>query len=174
VADVDRRAVANVLGTAAFMWMVGLAFEGGLSGSGPPDDPIPLLDEDRPDWEATKLRQTMRAQGWRPYSIRIPWPNGQHYWLSYSNWGQVAYLLAAAAALGEAYRYGLPPDKRRATTTVGRLGELAMEGDADTAKTATRRFFAVVKDMSYLQGFVDLYGLAENANGLFAGGPQGE
>jgi len=171
VADLDRRMFANMIGTAAFTWMLWYAFAEGISGSGPPDEPIIWLEDDeKPDFNARSLANTMRARGWRPYSIRVPWFNGEHYWVSYSNWGPLGYLLAGAAAIAEAHKYGLSADKKDPNATfLGKSAELVtamMAGDMDVARTAARRFFGVVSDMSYMQGLVDLYKLGQTAVAL--------
>jgi len=171
VARLELRLAANAIGTAGFYWLLGMALEGALSASGPPDDPIPLLDPAPPDFEASKLRKTMELQGWRRYSIKIG-----DTWYSYANWGPLAYLMASAAAIGESYRYGVPAEKKHATGTLGRLQELATQGDAGLTRTATRRFFGVVKNTSYLNGLIETVNLVDNLYELagFRGSPEGE
>jgi murein DD-endopeptidase MepM/ murein hydrolase activator NlpD len=173
VADLDRRALANVVGTSAFFWMLGMAFEGLISASGPPDDPIPLYDEDKPDFEAQKLRATMEASGWQRYSIKI----GDR-WYPYSNWGPLGYLLAAAGAIGEAHRYGLPADREKTARSDWRvvggaqgLYDLITQGDASTTRTASRRFFGVVRDMSYIQGLLELYEVGKAVSVIYGPAP---
>jgi len=172
VADLDRRMAANAIGTAAFFWILGQAFAGNISGAGPPDQPIPLLEDDDPDFDAIKLQKTMESTGWRRYSVRIPW-GGKNHWVSYANWGPLAYLLSSAAAIAEAYKYGMPPDVERPESddffSSRKLYQMVTQGDAGTVQTAGRRFAGVAKEMSYLSGFFDLLGFAENAGSLVFG-----
>jgi len=174
VADLDRRILANAIGTGLFFHFLGLVFQGALSGIGPPDDPIVLLDPERPDFADVQLRATMEAKGWRRYSIRVDWFNGKSYWVNYQNWGPLGYMLASAAAVGETYMYGLAADKKRATGTLGKLGELlqfAVRGDADVFRSGTRRFFGVAADLSYLQGAVDLLEVIETTKSAWGSHP---
>jgi hypothetical protein len=156
VADLDRRILANVIGTSAWFYILSLAFAGAISGVGPPDEAVPLIDPERPDFTQTQLRATMEAKGWRRYSVRINWFNGKTYWVNYQNWGPLGYMLGSAAAVAETYKYGLSNEKKTATTTMGKLYELATQGDADMFRSGSRRFFGTMKDMSYWQGLVDL------------------
>jgi len=186
VADLDRRSIANVVGTAAFFYLLGLAIDGLTSASGPPDEPIVWLDDERPKPEDLSLRSTMEASGWRRNSIllRMPW-NGKSYWVSYQNWGPLGYMIGATAALGEAYRYGLAADKKHPSGTLadvpilGRmiaggeaLRDIVQGGDAETFKSARGRFFKTAADMSYVSGLVDLAG-ALQATTQWAFAPEG-
>ena len=89
----------------------------------------------------------MERAGWQRYSIRLPWFDGKWYYVSYSNWGPLAYLFGAASSIAEAYKYGLPGKDR---------------GMLDMTRSAGRRFFGVIKDMSYVQGFLDVANLFKN------------
>lgn len=165
VRRLDHRMLAGAVGQVAFFYLVGLAFEGILSGVGPPDDPVVWLEEDKPNFERIGWRRSMEKEGWQRYSIKV---NGQ--WISYQNWGPLAYLMASAAAIGEAYRYGVPADRRRSHADRSAFGPLAglegtmdllMQGDQDTFKSAGRRFFSVAKDVSFLGGLIELADVLE-------------
>ena len=134
VSDLDRRLVTNMAGSLAFFYVMGLAFEGMLSGSGPPDDPIVWLEDSAPNFDKIALRKAMQEEGWQPYSIKI---NGT--WHSYQNWGPLAYMFAAAAAIGEGYKYGVR--SRSSAQQVGRRGVLwpAHKDSATLSLRVTRR-----------------------------------
>jgi 2'-5' RNA ligase len=149
VADLDRRAFANVIGTAAYFGLLAAAFAGNISGSGPPDQPIEGLEEANPDFEGIKLKNTLMATGWRPYSVKVG-----GYWVSYANWGVLAYILSAAAAVAEGVKYGKPG--QNPITTFG------------------RRLFGVAADMSFLQNLLDFYRVGENLVALSSRGPVDE
>jgi len=162
VADLDRRLMANAIGTGAFFLLLSAALAEGITDGGPPDEPM-FFEDDKPDYEAIKLRDTMEAHGWQRYSIRIPY-NGNHYYVSYANWGPFAIMLGSVAAIADTYRYGLPKDvQSRNPGNLEAMRALWEHGDRKTALSATRRFFGLAKDMTYLQGFMDLYGLGKSA-----------
>jgi len=168
VADLDRRLMANMIGTTGFFYLLGLAFEGALSASGPPDDPIVWFDEELPSGDARSLKRTMQATGWRPYSVKIPW-RGQDYWVNYSNWGPLGYMMGAAAAIGESYLYGVSAEKKRPLTgspfpdSWQGIQDLWNGGDGDTLRTARRRFFGMISDVTFLSGMSDLVKLTDAA-----------
>lgn len=173
VADLDRRLMANMVGTAGFFWLLGLAFEGGLSAAGPPDDPIVWLDEELPPPDTRTLKRTMEANGWRAYSVKVPWVDGKEYWVNYTQWGPLGYMMGAAAAIGETYRYGVAADKKRplsgnryADSWQG-MQDMWNGGDAATFRTGARRFFQAAGDITFLGGMMDLAKLVDSTKDLF-------
>jgi hypothetical protein len=147
--------------------MLIMAFNGLLSAAGPPDEPIPVAEMgEKPDFDLMSERNVLESQGWQRYSIKL-----FGHWVSYSNWGPLGYLLAAAATIAESHKYGLPQDKRTATDTMGKLQELVMHGNRDTLKTASRRFFGVADEMGYLSNFVDLWKIIQASGDLVMNAP---
>src|SRR5262249_33208415 len=67
-----------------------LAGQGQISGAGPSEP---------------AARDTLRATGWRPYSIKMG-----DQWVSYQTWGPFAIPLSLAASRSEALRYAKPTD----------------------------------------------------------------
>ena len=87
-----ERKVDTAMGSA--IWggaMLPLAMTGNVSAYGPKDE---------------HTRQDLMAEGWRPYSIRLP--GGA--WVSYRRLGAAATPLALAGAIGEAQEYHSPDE----------------------------------------------------------------
>jgi hypothetical protein len=164
VSDLDRRILANLFGTLAFGALLQMAAGGILSGTGPPDSPIPGLDDEPPDRVARERANAMRVAGWRPYSVKI---GGQ--WIPYRNWGPLAFLMAGAAAIVETHRYGLDPSQQSGTGLGSVFRDLLTQGDSRTARMAARRFAGIATDMSFLSSVTDLIGLAQSGYELMAG-----
>lgn len=137
-APLGERLGDNLMGTLAGAFLVGQAFQGNISASGP-EDP--------------RQKDLLRGQGWQPYSVKV----GDN-WVSYSNWGPAAVPFSMAAALAEANLYKKPSDNSLAQglDTFRRFGELATE---QTYLQGVGAFYKAAKDpqaygTQWLTGFV--------------------
>lgn len=120
-----ERAGDALMGTAVGTWFTTQAFQGNLSASGPTN---------------SQERDVLRAQGWQPYSVRLPLPGVGDRWVSYANWGPAAITLSGAASIAEAHIYKAPKADAIAITT-----------------DAMRRFGEVFTEQTYLQSIGAVY-----------------
>lgn len=136
----SRRLHDGLVGTVATTYFASQALQGNISGSGPQDP---------------QKKQMLLAQGWTPYSIRVPNPfdQGKPVWISYANLGPVAIPMALGAAYAEAETYG---DKQNGSDFGAHLGEIA------------RRSLSVATEQTYLQSIRSVFDLM-NGNSETAG-----